>query len=179
MAWKERPVEQVMKLVGDKHEELGEDVSPDPVFVRIESPGCVDMQIVDLPGFRDFALDDAKQRLAQKIEDLDTSFMADPRNVILCVEQCGDAAVMSSLQRARQYDPNFERTILIRNKLDKYYGDLTSDNASQWVDGFGDLPDTLDRFALTLPFWKDGQPVPGGPGSFPKITEEKNAEDLA
>jgi hypothetical protein len=39
-----------------------------PVNVRLESPDCVDMQVVDLPGFREFALDEDKQRLADAIE---------------------------------------------------------------------------------------------------------------
>merc|ERR1711957_844710 len=46
--WELQPVEQVMKLVGAAHEELGSSVSKDPVYVRVESPVCVDMQIVDL-----------------------------------------------------------------------------------------------------------------------------------
>ncbi len=36
--------------------------------VKLESASCVDMQIADLPGFREFALDEEKQRLADSIE---------------------------------------------------------------------------------------------------------------
>lgn len=53
--WNEHDVLKVMQLVGDAHEELGETVSKEPICVRVQSPACVDMQIVDLPGFRDFA----------------------------------------------------------------------------------------------------------------------------
>ena len=90
-----------------------------PVNVRLESPDCIDMQIVDLPGFREFALDDDKQRLADSIEKLVMRFMEDKRNVMLCVEQAGDAANLGTLNKCKKIDPNFERTILIRNKLDK------------------------------------------------------------
>jgi GTP-binding protein EngB required for normal cell division len=173
--WQEMPVQQVMSLVGAAHEELGETVSPQPVYVRIESPACVDMQIVDLPGFRDFAVDSSKQDLSTSIEELVLGFMRDRKNVMLCVEQANDAATMSTLQRCRQVDPNFERTVLIRNKLDKYYADLTTDNVNQWVRGFGDLPASLDCFALTLPWWRDGH---GAPKPFTEMREEKNAEDL-
>mmetsp|Transcript_19523 Transcript_19523/g.36677 ORF Transcript_19523/g.36677 Transcript_19523/m.36677 type:complete len:152 (-) Transcript_19523:2-457(-) len=58
--WVEHPIERVMKIVGDAHEECGTSVSHEPIYVRIESGKCVDMQIVDLPGFRDFALDGGK-----------------------------------------------------------------------------------------------------------------------
>jgi len=173
--WEEHNLDRVMALVGEMHEELGENVSAEPIYVRIESAGCVDMQIVDLPGFRDFAMDASKQHLAKQIEDLDMTFMRDKRNVILCVEQAADAATMASLQKCRSLDPRFERTILIRNKLDKYYNDLTPENVSKWVDGFGDLPDNLVRFSFTLPYWREGT-VP--PKPFRELSEEMNTEDI-
>jgi len=172
--WEEHPIAMVMKKVGDAHEELGESVSPEPVYVRIESPVCVDMQIVDLPGFRDFALDTGKQTLSDQIEQLVLGFMRDRRNVMLCVEQASDAANMSTLQKCRDVDRNLERTVLIRNKLDKYYNDLNSDNANQWVNGFGDLPDSLMRFSLTLPHWREGQPPPK---PFTEMREDMSVQD--
>mmetsp|Transcript_14340 Transcript_14340/g.32621 ORF Transcript_14340/g.32621 Transcript_14340/m.32621 type:complete len:729 (-) Transcript_14340:210-2396(-) len=173
--WSEHSVGEVMNIVGRAHEELGATVSAEPIWVRIESPSCVDMQIVDLPGFRDFALDASKQELSKQIEDLVMGFMYDKRNVMLCVEQANDAATMSTLAKCRQIDPKFERTVLIRNKLDKYYGDLTSDNVNKWVDGFGDLPENLTRFALTLPWWQDGAPPPK---PFVELREDMTKEDL-
>lgn len=155
--WAEHPVQSVMQIVGDAHEELGQTVSSVPIYVRMESSSSVDMQIVDLPGFRDFALDGSKQDLADSIIHLNTGFMKDRRNVMLCVEQAGDAATMSTLAKCRAIDPRFERTVLIRNKLDKYFQDLSSDNINKWVDGYGDLPENLMRFALTLPWWRDGE----------------------
>ena len=82
---------------------------------------------------------------------------------------------MSSPQKCRELDPNFERTILIRNMLDKYYTDLTPENVNKWVDGHGDLPDELIRFALTLPFWKEGTRPPK---PFGELTQDMNQEDL-
>eukprot|EP00930_Biecheleria_cincta_P028097 TRINITY_DN19599_c0_g2_i1.p1 TRINITY_DN19599_c0_g2~~TRINITY_DN19599_c0_g2_i1.p1 ORF type:complete len:728 (-),score=155.12 TRINITY_DN19599_c0_g2_i1:183-2366(-) len=173
--WQEHPIDAVMKIVGDAHEECGESVSHEPIYVRVESSNCVDMQIVDLPGFRDFALDTGKQQLADKITELVQTFMRDKRNVMLCVEQAGDAATMSTLAKCREIDPDFQRTVLIRNKLDKYYNDLTTENVSKWVDGFGDLPDSLIRFALTLPWWRDGSSCPK---PFNQLKEDMNQEDL-
>jgi len=173
--WGEQPIATVMKVIGDAHEELGQTVSVEPVYVRIESPACVDMQIVDLPGFRDFALDASKQDLCQNIENMVTGFMRDEKNVMLCVEQAADAATMSTLAKCRQLDTNFQRTILVRNKLDKYYDDLTPDNINKWVDGFGDLPDNLIRFAVTLPFWQDGTECPK---PFPELRNDMDAKDI-
>jgi len=175
LSWGEYPTEQVMQMVGDAHQELGESVSSDPICVRVESESCVDMQIVDLPGFRDFAVDAAKQELSAKISDLVGGFMKEKKNVMLCVEQASDAANMSTLARCRELDPKFERTILIRNKLDKYYKDLTADNVNKWVEGFGDIPANLKCFALTLPHWQDGQ---SAPQPFPILREACNAEDV-
>merc|ERR1719265_2081005 len=139
---------------------------------------CVDMQIVDLPGFRDFALDAGKKDLADRIHDMVSTFMRDPQNVMLCVEQAGDASTMSTLARCRELDPQFKRTILIRNKLDKYYTDLTPENVNQWIQGYGDLPESILKctFALTLPWWK-GEPCPP-PTSLSNLTEQMNNQDL-
>jgi len=172
--WQEQPVHMVMKIVGDAHEELGETTSTEPVYVRLESASTVDMAIVDLPGFREFAMDAAKQNLSDKIQKMVQGFMKDKRNVMLCVEQANDAATMATLALCRQIDPKFERTILIRNKLDKYYNDLTNSNANEWVDGFGDLPSNLTRFALTLPWWYDGE----APPSISELRSQKDSEDI-
>jgi len=120
-------------------------------------------------------LDSSKQELCNRIEDLVKGFMRDPRNVMLCVEQCGDAATMATLGKCREIDPKFQRTILVRTKLDKYFSDLTPDNVNKWVDGFGDLPDTLIRFALTLPWWKDGEACPK---PFTELRDEFNQVDV-
>ncbi|CAK0838694.1 unnamed protein product, partial [Prorocentrum cordatum] len=77
----------------------------------------------------------------------------DDRNVILCVEEAGDAANLWALRKVTEVDPDYKRTILIRSKLDKYYSDLTASNVHQWLEGFGDLPKNLTKFAMTLPHW--------------------------
>jgi len=158
--WQHRPTMTVMEIVGVAHSSLGNSVSSEPIHVRVESNKCVDMQIVDLPGYRGFARDDAGRALCSHIETLNASFLMDPRNVILCVEEAGDAANLSSLRRVSEYDPEYKRTILIRNKLDKYYGDLNGDNVNKWLEGFGDLPKSLVKFSLTLPHWSEGSPPP-------------------
>merc|ERR1719174_1715871 len=97
---------------------------------------------------------------------------------MVCVEQAGDASTMSTLQRCRELDPEFERTILVRNKLDKYFNDLTPANVNKWVQGFEDLPEDLNRpvrFAVTLPFWKDGQ---APPEPFVQMRQNKSDEDF-
>ena len=151
--WEEHNVDEVMRIVGEAHESLGATCSSEPCNVRIESPHCVDMQIVDLPGFRSFASTDDKKVLAEGIDRLNRSFMTDDRNVMICVEEAGDASNLQVLSICKQYDPHFKRTVLVRNKLDKYYDDLTGDNVNDWLQGFGDLPPNLKHFALTLPHW--------------------------
>eukprot|EP00812_Abedinium_dasypus_P012380 NODE_58_length_2325_cov_377.525551.p1 GENE.NODE_58_length_2325_cov_377.525551~~NODE_58_length_2325_cov_377.525551.p1 ORF type:complete len:726 (+),score=314.25 NODE_58_length_2325_cov_377.525551:3-2180(+) len=173
--WQEHAVPDVMRLVGEAHEVLGAGVSKEPIYVRMESPDAVDLQIVDLPGFREFALDGDAVKLRDAIEELVMGFMRDSRNVMLCVEQAGDAATMSTLSKCREIDPKFQRTVLIRNKLDKYYNDLTPDNVNKWADGFGDLPEGLQRFALTLPWWPDGT---AAPKPFCELRAEFNDVDM-
>jgi len=86
--------------------------------------------------------------------------MENPKNIMLCVEQAGDAANLKTLGRCRQYDQNFQRTILIRTKLDKWYGDLTPGNINEWFSGYGDLPEDMPKFWVSLPYWKDGTSQP-------------------
>ena len=174
--WTSYSVRDVMQIIGSAHESLGATVSSEAVYVRIESPHCVDMQIVDLPGFRDFAMDNSKQALADQIDQMVSRFMQDDRNVMLCVEEAGDAANLSTLARCKRLDPNFNRTILIRNKLDKYYKDLDGGNVNEWLAGFGDLPDSLPKFALTLPHWKDGENCPK---AFVELREDMTVSDVS
>mmetsp|Transcript_35450 Transcript_35450/g.89284 ORF Transcript_35450/g.89284 Transcript_35450/m.89284 type:complete len:725 (-) Transcript_35450:106-2280(-) len=173
--WEHYPTQQVMQIVGNSHNSLGMSVSADPIYVRIESNKCVDMQIVDLPGYRSYAADDAGRKLADQIERLNGGFLNDTRNVVLCVEEAGDAANLSSLRRVAEADPQFKRSILIRNKLDKYYGDLDGTNVNKWLEGMGDLPKNLKKFALTLPHWTDGQPPPK---RLAELREDMSRQDL-
>jgi GTP-binding protein EngB required for normal cell division len=163
MKWEEAPVERVMHVVGQAHESLGTNVSEFPVRVKVEGQDCVDLGIVDLPGFRQYAKDAQMQQLAAKIDKLNNSFMTDENNVMIVVEEAGDAAGFSTLGKAKMIDPTYRRTILVRNKLDKYYGDLTSENTNKWLEGYGDLPPNLMRFAMSLPHYPgDVAPKPFG-----------------
>jgi len=96
--------------------------------------------------------------------------------VILCVWEAGDAANLPSLRKVAEKDSQFNRTVLIRNKLDKYYGDLNTDNVNKWLEGFGDLPKNLTKFALTLPHWTDGQPPPK---PLAVLRDEMDKQDVA
>merc|ERR1719162_2786400 len=112
---------------------------------------AANFRIVDLPGFRCWSLDDRQAKLSERISQLATSYMQDPNNIILCVEQAGDLATMSSLARAQDIDPGFDRTVLVLSKLDKYYTDLSCNNVNEWITGHGNLPEGLVRFAISLP----------------------------
>mmetsp|Transcript_74914 Transcript_74914/g.242197 ORF Transcript_74914/g.242197 Transcript_74914/m.242197 type:complete len:728 (+) Transcript_74914:81-2264(+) len=156
--WNAYPVQQVMQLVGQAHEKLGTNVSEVPIRVKVEGADTVDLGLVDLPGFRAYAKDPMMQELCMKIEKLVHKFMQDENNVMLCVEEAGDAAGFATLGKCKQVDPSYRRTILIRNKLDKYYDDLTADNINKWIEGFGDLPNDLVRYAVSLPHWNGPEP---------------------
>lgn len=175
--WQHHEMSRVMQIIGDAHQSLGNSVTKEPIYVRVESNKCVDMQIVDLPGYRGFAGNADAKKLAEQIIELNSAFLADPRNVILCVEEAGDAANLSSLRQCQDYDPTYKRTILIRNKLDKYYDDLTTDNVNRWLEGFGDLPKALKKFALTLPHWSEGATPPGGK-TLAQLRSEMEQQDL-
>jgi len=158
--WIAYPITDVMHIIGQAHESLGQNVSEKSVRVKVEGADCTDLGIVDLPGFRAYAKDEAMQALSNKIIKLAEKFMADENNVMICVEEAGDAAGFATLSKCRKIDPGYRRTILVRNKLDKYYRDLTSENVNKWLQGYGDLPANLARFALSLPHWTGPMPKP-------------------
>jgi len=172
--WHSYPMAQVMEKVGQSHESLGNDVTDVPVRVKVEGSDCTDLGLVDLPGFRAYAKDAKMQQLNAKIEKLVTKFMTDENNVMLCVEEAGDAAGFSSLTKCKQLDPSCRRTILVRNKLDKYYGDLTAENINKWLEGFGDLPNNLARFAVSLPHWN----TPAPPEPFGTLRQKCSDADV-
>jgi GTP-binding protein EngB required for normal cell division len=163
LTWQSYPMQRIMEIVGQAHESLGNNVTDVPVRVKVEGADCTDLGLVDLPGFRSYAKDAAMQELSSKIDKLVLKFMQDENNVMLCVEEAGDAAGFATLGKCKQVDPSYRRTILVRNKLDKYYGDLTRETINKWLEGFGDLPPTLARFAVSLPHWTGSQmPKPFG-----------------
>merc|ERR1712130_1025091 len=130
------------------HSDCLSGVSFEPVHVLLETPFMSSCQLIDLPGFRELALDKTQQRTSDNIQKINMSFMQDPQYVILCVEHADDAANLTTLERVGAIDPAYERTILVMNKLDKYYNDLSSRNVNQWISGYGALPDSLLRFTF-------------------------------
>lgn len=172
--WSTYPVTQVMQLVGLSHESCGTNVSEQPIRVKVEGADCTDLGLVDLPGFRAYAKDAVMQELSSKIDRLVQKFMNDENNVMLCVEEAGDAAGFATLGKCKQIDGSYRRTILVRNKLDKYYGDLTTENINKWLEGFGDLPPHLARFAVSLPHWNG----PTAPKPFGEMRQDCSDMDI-
>lgn len=174
LAWSVYPLNVVMEKVGQAHESLGTNVTETPVRVKVEGQDCTDLGLVDLPGFRAYCKDEKMQELSAKIDKLVSKFMQDENNTMICVEEAGDAAGFATLGRCKQLDPSYRRTILVRNKLDKYYNDLNPDTINHWLDGYGDLPKELSRFAVSLPHWSGAKPSK----PFGQMREECSRRDV-
>jgi len=173
--WEEHSAQIVMQLVVDAHEELGDDVTVEPIYVRLESASCLDMQIVDLPGTRDRV---QGSPIPEKIERMVMSFMKEKQNIILCVEEASDAHVASLpiLEKCRLMDPKSERTILIRSKLDKFCMTLPSESANRCANLLGTQRGTnLATFAFSLP---SNDEVGSGSRSLLDLRDEKHDDDV-
>ena len=55
---------------------------------------------------------------------------------VRCVCASVGAAAAAAVLRCRGYDADFQRTILIRTKLDKWYPDLSPSNINDWASFF-------------------------------------------
>jgi len=166
--WTECSSQDALRAVGSAHEELGRTVSPDPVHLRIEAPSCANLQIIDLPGFRDVAPDESNKDICEKIEALVAPVLSMKNSILLAFEeqeqgQEGEASAI--LAKCLKVDPKHERTVLLRASMEdvSQQRPRRDSSATQWAKNegfFQKLPETLVAFALTLPTWREGLQPP-------------------
>ena len=91
--------------------------SKDPIILQLRYYKCSNITIEDLPGFR---VNDMNSSDKEFIEELVVERTKDKNTIILCVESATEE-ISNSISLnfiKKRIDPNFERTILVLNKLD-------------------------------------------------------------
>ena len=97
----------------------GKEVARDVVNVKISSPSCEDLTLIDLPGIVRAVGKGEKESLAGDIQSLMEEYLKNPRCVILAVHPCNvDFHNSQIMAEARKVDPETKRTIPVLTKPD-------------------------------------------------------------
>jgi GTPase SAR1 family protein len=102
-------------------------VAPDMVVVKLESPTCENLTLIDLPGIVRARGKNESATLSEDIQGLITQYLQNPRCVILAVLPSNvDFHNSQILAEARKVDPETRRTIPVLTKPDLIDGGAES-----------------------------------------------------
>ena len=97
----------------------GKEVARDVVSVKLESPSCENLTLIDLPGIVRATGKGESESLAKDIQSLIEDYLQNPRCVILAVHPCNvDFHNSQIMAEARKVDPETRRTIPVLTKPD-------------------------------------------------------------
>lgn len=94
-------------------------VSPTPIYLRVSRYNSCDLTIIDLPGIARVPLKGQPANVYEQIRGMIETHIKSEEAVILAVMASNvDFATCESVQLARQFDPNGQRTLCIVTKMD-------------------------------------------------------------
>ena len=97
----------------------GKEIVKTEIIVTIYSKDVVDLTLIDLPGFIKVAEEGLPENLPKTIQRLVRKYIIKESTCILAIHSATeDIANSESLQFARKYDPNGERTLGVLTKID-------------------------------------------------------------
>ena len=97
----------------------GQNISPDPIVLKIFSPSVLNLTLIDLPGLTTVALDGQDEDVVGKIRKMVFKFIEKQSCLILAVSPANaDLANSAALQAAKLVDPRGQRTIGVLTKVD-------------------------------------------------------------
>lgn len=87
-------------------------ISSSLITLRVESPSCPDLTLIDLPGIARTPVGDQPVDICRTIKSLLTSYIQKQNTIILCVIPCNvDIATNEALTMAKEVDPEGSRTL--------------------------------------------------------------------
>jgi len=97
----------------------GNNVSPEPIRLKIVSQDVLTMTLVDLPGVVRNAVMGQDENIVEQLQDMVETYIKNENCIILAVSPAiEDIANSDALSLARKYDPKGERTVGVLTKLD-------------------------------------------------------------
>jgi hypothetical protein len=111
----------------------GDQVSDEPIILRVEYAHCSNLTIYDTPGFRLRG----DEKLRNDIERMVLKLIAPEHRIIVCLEQSTtEWSNTTSRPIVQRVDPNLERTVLIQTKFDNRIKELQSpQSANKYLQG--------------------------------------------
>ena len=90
-----------------------------PLLLEVHSPKVINLTLVDLPGIVENPCGDQPLDIKEQVQKLLLSYMVQKNCIILAVSAAtSDIATSQSIQMAKEVDPERERTVCVRTKLD-------------------------------------------------------------
>jgi hypothetical protein len=91
----------------------------DPIVLKVYSPSCPDLTLIDLPGITRIAQGDQVKDIEKITKNMAARYCKDERTIILCVVPANaDMSTSDGLQMAMELDPKGERTLGVITKID-------------------------------------------------------------
>lgn len=97
----------------------GKAIIDDPILLKVVSPHCPDLTIIDIPGITQIAIGDQDLDIEKLTKNMCERYCKDERTIILCVIPANqDMSTSIGLQMARRLDKDGIRTIGVITKID-------------------------------------------------------------
>lgn len=107
-------INETSKILKNKN-----DVSQNPIILKLYSKKVLTLTLVDLPGLIKVPTSDQPKNICLKIEEICKKFISNRNAIILAVSAAtNDIANSEALHLAKIVDPNYERTIGVLTKVD-------------------------------------------------------------
>ncbi len=111
--------EDVKKRIAIENEVTVGDIASEPIELTIYSPTVYDTVMIDLPGFIAIPGVGQDDDLPDQIQDLNRSYMNDPRNILTVVNSAvADPMTSMALRESMKSDPTSTRSLGIVTKVD-------------------------------------------------------------
>ena len=111
--------EDVKRRIAIENEVTVGDIAAEPIELTIYSPTVYDTVMIDLPGFIAIPAADQDEDLPDQIQDLNRSYMNDPRNILTVVNSAvADPMTSMALRESMKSDPTSQRSLGIVTKVD-------------------------------------------------------------
>ncbi|KAI5172852.1 vacuolar protein sorting-associated protein 1 [Nematocida sp. LUAm3] len=105
---------ETKRILGEKN-----DVSAIPIVLKVQKKNGVPLTLIDLPGIIKVPAEGQPENIVKKVEEIVKEYLKNKNTIILAVSpSTSDISSSDGLMVAKEFDPNFERTLCVLTKVD-------------------------------------------------------------